>query len=128
MIVLQVLGIIYGIGIAFVITMFVFALAHLTAERSFSELLKLSRKIHLGLALMAISALSWPALIFKYSDFREIVIDVGRIALTAGYFCCAFTMFIYPLVLAWYIAALISWILLEKYHEKSLSLLSKARR
>ena len=79
---LQIIGIIYGIGAMFMISLFMLGLAGLLATRPFKDVLKKTPRI---LVLMVGYSAIWPylapVLLYKDSGFREIVVECGRVAL-----------------------------------------------
>ena len=118
MVVLQVLGIIYGIGCLCIVSFFMIGTAHLLSE----SVSKTLWRMPLILTYMIFYAIGWPILapemIRNDKDFREILIETGRIALAVGPLFCVFAMMIYPLVWLWYILTFAGWMLLDNYHDK----------
>jgi len=117
---LQIIGIIYGIGAMFMISLFMLGLAGLLATRPFKDVLKKTPRI---LVLMVGYSAIWPylapVLLYKDSGFREIVVECGRVALPFLY-CSMVVAPIYPMIIVWFILIFGSWLLLERYHEKQL--------
>src|SRR3989344_6230518 len=116
--VLQIIGAVYGIGVMFAMTLCLFMLVNFIVTKSSSELLKLSKQAPLAFFVGICHSLIWPFLIFKDYDFREAVVECGRIAAAGFYFMSAIMTFQYPWIWAWFIAYMVAWKLLEKYHYK----------
>jgi hypothetical protein len=115
---IEIAGIIYFVGIMFVVCWYLYGLSDYLAKSSKSEVLKLVKKIPSIFFILIFSALTWPVLLFKNTAFREAVVNCGMIAMPFGYFGAVLLMFGYPMIWVWYIIAFALWGALTLFHRR----------
>jgi uncharacterized membrane protein len=115
MTILAILGFIYGIGVQFYAFLGIFTAINIWAKEStHKNLINIPLFFVIGFVL----GLLWPVILFKDSEFREQVVECGRLFIPLGYLFCVIMTFIYPWIWAWYLAGVACWVCLDRYHYK----------
>ncbi len=90
-------------------------------------LIRVVKLIHVFTLNVLKISLGWPIFLFKDSSYREEVVECGRIMIPFGYLMAMMMTGIYPKAWLWFIGGIITWKLLEHYHQKSLPKLTQTR-
>lgn len=107
---------IYGVGCLFTLMLGLRIWAYIIAE---GPILKALLNGPLVFCVSIYYSLRWPVELFKDYNFRDIVVECGRIFVIFGYLAAAIFTFVYPKIWFWYIGFCIIWKILENYHEKT---------